>query len=112
PCVPETDFLADRLAPCGADRAFEAQREQHARAVGRDLNAGAKLCELRRLLIDLDRVALAQQRERGCQPANACADDQDAQSVLHSKTPKARVRKSITTEFQAAHGVVCGELRK
>ena len=70
-----------------AQRIFEPEREQHARAVRRNLHARAKLGELRRLLIDLDLVAVAQQRERGCQPADPRADDQDAQFSLRHSAP-------------------------
>ena len=77
--IPQPDFLAGRLAPDAADRVFQPEREQHARAVGRDLHAGAELGEPVRLLVDRDVVAVAQQRERGREAADARADDQDAQ---------------------------------
>src|SRR4051794_13723480 len=80
--VPEPDLLAGGLAPDVAQRIFETQRTQYARAVRRDLHARAELGELRRLLVDLDIVAVAQQRERGRQPANARANDQDAHKYL------------------------------
>src|SRR3954466_8592092 len=43
--IPEPDFLAGRLAPGVAQRGFEAERTQYARAVRRDLHARAKLGE-------------------------------------------------------------------
>ncbi len=80
--VPEPDLLAGRLAPDLAQRALQPEREQHARAVRRNLHARAKLGEPRRLLVDLDVVAVAQQCERGREPADTRADDQDAHSTL------------------------------
>src|SRR5262245_46055903 len=82
--APQLDLLAggddlDRL-----QRFREAERMQHARAVGADLNAGADLLELRRLLVDLDVDAAAQQPERGREPADAAADDDD---FSHSRKP-------------------------
>ena len=91
--VPEPDFLAGRLAPDLAQRALQPEREQHARAVRRNLHARAELGELRRLLVDLDVMAVAQQRERGRQPADARADDQDAHS-LSGVIARQRVRPS------------------
>ena len=107
--IPEPDFLACRLAPDLAQRLFEPEREQHARAVRRNLHARAELGELRRLLIDLDFMAVAQQRERGREPADARADDQDAHSLSRHRHPRGRPKagspESITTEFAMWHGL-------
>jgi hypothetical protein len=80
--VPQPDLLAGRLAPDLAQFFLKPETEQHPRAVRRDLHAGAELGEVRRLLVDLDVVAVAQQRQRGREPTNAGADDQDAQCCV------------------------------
>ena len=90
--VPEPDFFAGRLAPDLAQRSFQPEREQHARAVRRNLHARAELGEFARLLVDLDVVAVAQQRERGREAADARADDQDAHTLRHSGRREAAVR--------------------
>ena len=59
------------------ERVLEAERVEHARAVGADLDAGADLLQLRRLLVDLDVEAALEQRQRRGQPADAAADDDD-----------------------------------
>src|SRR2546430_5600434 len=79
PGVPQPDLLAGRLAPHLADRTLKPEREENARAVRRDLHARAQLLKRRRLLVDFDLMTVAQQRERGREPADTCADDHDAQ---------------------------------
>ena len=64
-----------------AQRTLQPEREQHARAVRRNLHARAELGEPRRLLVDLDVVAVAQQCERSREAADARADDQDAHAL-------------------------------
>ncbi len=50
---------------------------EHPEHVGAELNAGADLLELGRLLDDLRRDALALQRQGRREPADAAADDED-----------------------------------
>src|SRR5262245_37095066 len=71
-----------QLAPLGADlhpgeRRFQAEREQHTRAVRADLDAGADLPELARLLVDLDIDAAREQSERRGQSTDAGSDHND-----------------------------------
>ena len=54
-------------------RVAEAETAQQARRIGADLDAGADLAELRRLLVDVDVAARLQDRERGGEPADAAA---------------------------------------
>src|SRR6185437_1865379 len=61
----------------------EAELAQHARAVGGDLDAGAELAERRRLIEDRNRIAAAQQSERGGEPANARANDENTRFARH-----------------------------
>ena len=55
----------------------EPEPVQYARGVGRELQAGAELGELRGLLKHPDLVPVAGQGQGGGQPADAAADDQD-----------------------------------
>ena len=73
--APEPDLLAgdDDALPLG--RFAQAQRIEHAGAVGADLHASAKLLQLRRLLVHLHVDAVADQRERSRQAADPAADD-------------------------------------
>ena len=59
-------------------RVAQAEFAQHARAVGRDLHAGADLAQFDGLLEEGDVVALLQQREGGDDTADAGPGDQDA----------------------------------
>ena len=56
----------------------QAEFAQHARAVGRDLHAGAEFAQFGGLLVQRDVEAPLQQRERGDDAADAGAGDQDA----------------------------------
>jgi len=56
---------------------FQAEREQNARAVGADLDAGADLLELARLFVNFDVDAALEQRKRRGQATDAGADDKD-----------------------------------
>jgi hypothetical protein len=73
--VPQLATLGPDLHP--AERRFQAEREQDARAVGADLDAGADLPELARLLVDLDVDAAREQGERRGQATDARADHDD-----------------------------------
>ena len=75
--APVPDHAAGRQHLDALERVFEAERVQHAGAVGADLDAGADLLELGRLLVDLDVEPALEQRQRGGQPADAAADDDD-----------------------------------
>ena len=80
--APEPDLLAgdDDAEPLRL-RA-ETERMEHAGAVGADLDAGAELFQLGRLLIDIDADALADQRQRRGQATDARSDDGDV--VIHA----------------------------
>ena len=71
--VPEAHFLAFRNPGRGPERVAEAEREQHAVAVGADLHAGAHFAEFRRLLEHVDREATLDERKGRRQPAYAAA---------------------------------------
>ena len=58
----------------------QAEHLEHPEHVGPELDAGADLLELRRLLDHLRGDALARQRQRRRQPADAAADDQTGSS--------------------------------
>ena len=60
-----------------ADRRGEPEHVEHPEHVGPELDAGADLLELRRLLDELRRDALALERQRRAQAADAAADDDD-----------------------------------
>ena len=60
-----------------ADRLDQAEPLEHPEHVGAELDAGADLLELGRLLDDLRRDTLARQRQSRGQPADAAADDED-----------------------------------
>ena len=68
----------------------EPQHLEHAEHVGAELDAGADLLELRRLLQHLDRDALARQRQRGREPADPAADDDHLIGGTHHATPGIR----------------------
>ena len=77
PGIPQPDGLAGRLHLYFLERILEPERMQHAGAVGADLHAGAEFAQLRRLLVDIDIDAAADQRERRREPADSAADDDD-----------------------------------
>ena len=74
--------------PASSTRPSTAQAGQHPGGVGRELQAGAELGELRRLLQNPDPVPVPRQRQGGGQPADAPAHDQDVR--LHRSPPKIR----------------------
>ena len=55
----------------------DAERVEHRQRVGRDLEADADLAELARLLQHERAEALARQRQRAGEPADAAARDRD-----------------------------------
>ena len=86
------DHLAGVVEPEHVGLGLDADRQKavlnpqvphDVHGIGADLDAGADLAELRRLLVDLDPMAGIHQAGRGGQPAKACARDQDA-ILLHS----------------------------
>ena len=60
-----------------ADRLDQAELFEHPEHVGPELDAGADLLEFGGLIDDLRRNPLPRQRERGGEPANAAADNED-----------------------------------
>ena len=65
-----------------------AEAGQYPGGVGRELQAGSELGELGRLLQHPDPVPVPRQGQRGGQPADAPAHDQDVR--LHRSPPKIR----------------------
>ena len=61
---------------------LEAEVPQHVHGIGADLDAGADLGELRRLLVDFDLVAGLHQAGGRRQPADAGAGDENS-VLLH-----------------------------
>jgi hypothetical protein len=55
----------------------DAERVEGRERIGAQLDAGADLADLRRLLEDLHRVAPPRERERGGEPADAAAGDEN-----------------------------------
>ena len=77
PVDPVPDHAPRRQHLHALERVLEAQRIKHARAVRADLDAGADLLELRRLLVDLDVEPALEQRQRRGKPADAATDNDD-----------------------------------
>ncbi len=75
--VPQPDFLARRVAGEALHRFEHAERMKGAIAVGADLDAGADLLEVGRLLVDVDVMAALEQRQCRGEPADAATGDQD-----------------------------------
>src|SRR6185437_7446118 len=73
----QPDLLAGRFAGDPEHLLLKAKLDQDSRAVGRELDAGAKLAQLARLLENLDLDASLQQRQAGDEAADARARDQD-----------------------------------
>ena len=71
-------------------------------AVGTDLDAGADLPEVGRLLVDVDVVAAVEQRQRGGKPADAAAGNQDAMLSARAHRPAAR---SARQTFSGVAGI-------
>src|SRR5262249_26452026 len=89
-----------------SERRFQAEREQDARAVRTDLDAGADFPELIRLLVNLNVDAALEQGKGRRQPADAGADDSDMSRLLHGDfTPDAfttAVQRGISAVTKAA----------
>src|SRR5712692_5458358 len=79
--APQPHFLAGRLARQRLERLADAERVEHARAVGAQLQAGADFAQLRCLLVDVDIEALVEQRERRREATDAAARDEDVRSA-------------------------------
>ncbi len=79
--VPQPHHLAVDLAPALADRGFQAELEQHPRAVGADLEAGADLAKGLGPFVDLDRDAPPEQAQRRGQAADTRADHDHPHAV-------------------------------
>ena len=60
-----------------AQALLQPEFEQHANTIRAELDAGADLAEMRRLFEHVHVEPAAPERERGRQPANAAADDQN-----------------------------------
>ena len=76
-----------RRPGCTPTRVMASSRPrcaQHVHGIGADLDAGADLAELRRLLVDLDLVAGLHQAGGGGEPAEAGAGDENS-ALLHSE---------------------------
>src|SRR2546426_2851047 len=82
--APEPDFLAGRLAGKRLELPADAQLMEHARAVRSELQPGAHFLQLRRLLVDVDVAAAPEQRERGGEPADAAAGNQNTRLHLRA----------------------------
>ena len=77
PRAEQPDLLAGWFAGDPLHRPFQTERDQNACAVGAELNAGAELPQLRRLLEDLNADSALKHRQRRNQPADPGAGDQD-----------------------------------
>src|SRR5260370_26041552 len=64
---------------------FQAERKQNASAVGADLDAGADLLELARLVVNLDIDAALEQGKRRGQSTDAGANDNDILRRAHGQ---------------------------
>ena len=73
PVIPPPLMDGDRPHTACIHRGAEAETAQQARRIGTDLDAGADLAELRRLLVDVDVAARLHQSERSGETADAAA---------------------------------------
>src|SRR5690606_21368378 len=83
--VPQPHLLAGRLNRDLGKCFLQPERQQHLGPVGSDLDPGADLLQLRRLLEHLDVEAGAQQRECRGEAADAGARDQDLAHLAHAR---------------------------
>ena len=101
------------------DRLDQSEQFEHPEHVRTKLDAGADLLKLDGLLDDPRRDPLARQRERGGEPANAAADDQDfaISPIVHTFVPSGRILEGVfpppakrgrgTTRSTVWRGLVC-----
>src|SRR5271156_6048039 len=82
--IPEPDRLAGWQHLHFLERFLQTHGMKHMGAVSTDLYAGAKLAQFRRLLVNVDIDAAADQGERGHQTTDAAADDRD---IVHAHSP-------------------------
>ena len=76
-----------RFKRVGQHAGLETERPQRRQRVRGEHHAAAELAQARRLLIDRDLHAAQQQGAGRRQPANAAADDGDAQRSRHPSVP-------------------------
>ena len=110
-CV-EPERIGLRLDADRQKAVLDAEVPHDVHGVGADLDAGADLAELRRLLVNLDLMAGLHQAGRGGQPAETRARDQDP-ILLHSNarppfflvlvltTPPGCVKRAVTQPGRA-----------
>src|ERR1700722_2450480 len=96
PGVPQPDRLAGRQHLDFLQRVLEPERVKHAGAVGADLYTSAELAQFRRLLVDIDLDAAANERQRGDEPADAAADDRD---VVHCRALQVEERNDLADQL-------------
>src|ERR1700730_15107429 len=86
-----------------ADRLDYEERLEHPEHIRPELNAGADLLELRRLLDDLRGDTLARQRQRRRKATDAAADDDDLAvlPIAHARDSSKHIvkRKALTTRL-------------
>ena len=76
--VVQAEHIGARADADRRDRLLEAEVPQHVHGIGADLDAGADLAELRRLLVDFDVVAGLHQAGGRRQPADPGAGDENS----------------------------------
>src|SRR5262245_36835463 len=81
--VPDADLLTFGLAGKRVERLAHAERVQDVRAVRRELDPGADLAQLGRLLVHLDLAAHPRERQGSRQPADSPSGDQDPRIPAH-----------------------------
>ena len=86
--VEHDQVLGEHRQP--ADRVGQAELLEHPKHVGTELDAGADLLELGRLLDHLAADAFTRQRQRRRHAANAAADDENRQPIALARHGKPR----------------------
>ena len=81
--IPDAHFLERGRTDDGLHRGLQAEVDQHARAVRRDLDAGTDFGEFARLLVDIDVETAPQQREGRRQSADTTASDENMRVARH-----------------------------
>ena len=85
----------------------QAEVLEHAEHVGAELDAGADFLELRRLLDDVNRNALAGQGQRRAQSADAAADHKHRRAVFigaHRHSPGFHARATVGSSSRGHQG--------